>query len=302
MVGDIVLVRPGERIPVDGHLTEGSSAVDESMVTGESMPVEKGAGDLVIGGTVNRTGAFRFRASRVGADTVLARIIKLVREAQGSKAPIQRLADRVAGVFVPIVIAIAVVTAVVWLVVGPNPTYAITAAVAVLIIACPCALGLATPTSLLVGTGKAAELGILVRSAAALETAGAVQSVIFDKTGTLTQGEPQVTEVAAGSALPENEVLRLVALLEQNSEHPLGQAVVRAARERGLSLEQASEFEAVPGQGVRGRIGGGQPASEPRVCWKVRESARSRWRRAWRSLSSRGGRCSASRWAARWSG
>jgi Cu+-exporting ATPase len=255
MVGDIVLVRPGERIPVDGHLTEGSSAVDESMVTGESMPVEKSAGDLVIGGTVNRTGAFRFRASRVGADTVLARIIKLVREAQGSKAPIQRLADRVAGVFVPIVLAIAAVTVVVWLMVGPSPAYAITAAVAVLIIACPCAMGLATPTSLLVGTGKAAELGILVRSAAALETAGAIQSVIFDKTGTLTRGEPQVTEVAAGSALPENEVLRLAASLEQNSEHPLGQAVVRAARERGLSLEQPSEFEAVPGQGVRGRIG-----------------------------------------------
>jgi Cu+-exporting ATPase len=255
-VGDIVLVRPGERIAVDGHITEGASALDESMVTGESMPVEKGPGDLVIGGTVNRTGAFRFRAASVGTDTVLARIIRLVREAQGSKAPIQRLADRVAGVFVPIVLVIAAITAAMWLIYGPNPSYAITAAVAVLIIACPCAMGLATPTSLLVGTGKAAELGILVRSAAALEIAGGIQAVIFDKTGTLTRGEPQVTDIAAAPDLGEGDVLRLAASVEQNSEHPLGQAVVRAARERGVVLANADQFQAVPGQGVRARLNG----------------------------------------------
>ena len=256
IVGDIVLVRPGERIPVDGHITEGNSALDESMVTGESMPVEKGPGDLVIGGTVNRTGAFRFRAASVGSDTVLARIIKLVREAQGSKAPIQRLADRVAGVFVPIVLAIAAITAAMWLIYGPNPTYAVTAAVAVLIIACPCAMGLATPTSLLVGTGKAAELGILVRSAAALEIAGGIQAVIFDKTGTLTRGEPQVTDIAAASDVSEDDVLRLAASVERDSEHPLGQAVVRAARGRGIALADADRFEAVPGQGVRAFLNG----------------------------------------------
>jgi len=256
VVGDIVLVRPGERIPVDGHITEGSSALDESMVTGESMPVEKGPDDLVIGGTVNRTGAFRFRAASVGSDTVLARIIKLVREAQGSKAPIQRLADRVAGVFVPIVLVIAAITAAVWLIYGPDPTYAVTAAVAVLIIACPCAMGLATPTSLLVGTGKAAELGILVRSAAALETAGNIQAVIFDKTGTLTRGEPQVTDIAPAPELSESDVLRLAASVEQNSEHPLGQAVVRSARDRGLELASATHFNAVPGQGVQAQLDG----------------------------------------------
>ena len=255
-VGDIVLVRPGERIAVDGHITEGSSALDESMVTGESMPVEKAPGDLVIGGTVNRTGAFRFRAASVGSDTVLARIIRLVREAQGSKAPIQRLADRVAGVFVPIVLVIAAITAAMWLIYGPNPTYAITSAVAVLIIACPCAMGLATPTSLLVGTGKAAELGILVRSAAALETAGGIQAVIFDKTGTLTRGEPQVTDIAAAPDLSEDDVLRLDASVAQNSEHPLGQAVVRAARERGIALADVDQFQAVPGQGVCARLNG----------------------------------------------
>ncbi len=226
------------------------------MVTGESMPVEKAPGDLVIGGTVNRTGAFRLRAASVGTDTVLARIIRLVREAQGSKAPIQRLADRVAGVFVPIVLVIAAITAAMWLIYGPNPSYAITAAVAVLIIACPCAMGLATPTSLLVGTGKAAELGILVRSAAALEIAGGIQAVIFDKTGTLTRGEPQVTDIAAAPDLGEGDVLRLAASVEQNSEHPLGQAVVRAARERGVALADVDQFQAVPGQGVCARLNG----------------------------------------------
>jgi len=255
-VGDIVAVRPGERVPVDGVVLEGKSTVDESMVTGESMPVEKGLGDSVVGGTVNRTGAFRLRAGRVGADTVLAQIIRLVREAQASKAPIQRIADRVAGVFVPVVIAIAAITFVVWLLVGPNPAYGAIAAVSVLIIACPCALGLATPTSLLVGTGKGAELGILIRSAEALEAAGRIDTVVFDKTGTLTRGEPSVTAAAAAAGWTEESVLALAAAVEQHSEHPLGQAIVSAARGRGLETQAVAEFQAIPGSGVRGMVNG----------------------------------------------
>ena len=255
-VDDTVLVRPGERIPVDGLIVEGLSAVDESMVTGESIPVEKAPGDFVIGGSVNRAGAFQLRATGVGSDTVLARIIRLVREAQGSKAPIQRLADRVASIFVPIVIGAAAVTLVTWLAVGPSFTHAMTAAVAVLIIACPCAMGLATPTSLLVATGRAAQLGILVRSAASLETAGNVETIVFDKTGTLTEGRPQVTEVAAGHDWRDEDVLRLAASVEQDSEHPLAEAVVRAARLKGMVLERPQEFTAIPGQGVRGALGG----------------------------------------------
>ena len=256
IVGDVVLVRPGDRVPVDGTLTDGRSTLDESMVTGESMPVEKGPGDPVIGGTVNRTGAFRLRATGVGSDTVLARIVRLVREAQGAKAPIQRLADRVASVFVPIVIAIALITALVWYRLGPDPTLAIVASVAVLIIACPCALGLATPTSLLVGTGRAAALGILVRSAAALETAGGLTTVVFDKTGTLTRGQPELTDLVPAPGWAEDPLLALAASLEQPSEHPLGQAVVRAARARGLALSTPHDFYALPGQGVKGRVEG----------------------------------------------
>jgi Cu+-exporting ATPase len=264
-LGDVVLVRPGDRIPVDGVILEGVSAVDESMVTGESMPVEKGPDDQVIGGTQNLTGSFRLHASRVGAETVLAQIIRLVEEAQGSKAPIQRVADRVAGVFVPVVIGAALVTFAIWLGAGPNPTYAVVAAVSVLIIACPCALGLATPTSLLVGTGRAAEMGVLIRSAKALEVAGRVDTVVFDKTGTLTRGEPRVTELVAAPGWTEDAVLRLAASAERDSEHPLGQAIVRAARERDLQLELPKDFLARPGLGVTARINGhdlavGKPA------------------------------------------
>jgi len=263
---DVAVVRPGERIPVDGQIVEGSSAVDESMVTGESMPVDKTPGDSVIGGTINQSGALRFRASRVGADTVLAHIIRLVQEAQASKAPIQRLADRVAGIFVPVVIGIALLTALVWLIVGPNPTYAVIAAVSVLIIACPCALGLATPTSLLVGTGRGAELGILIRSAEALEVAGRIDTVVFDKTGTLTGGEPQVTDIAPADGRTEDDVLRLAASVERDSEHPLGRAVVRAARARGIGLSEMADFNALSGLGVTARVEGQQVlAGTPRL-------------------------------------
>jgi Cu+-exporting ATPase len=263
LVDDIVLVRPGEKVPVDGIVLDGRSSIDESMLTGESIPVEKGSGDLVIGATVNRTGAFRFTATKVGKDTALAQIVRLVEEAQGSKAPIQRLADRVASVFVPTVFAIAAVTFVVWLVLGPEPSFtlAMLAAVAVLIIACPCALGLATPTAIMVGTGKGAENGILIRSGEALERAYRLTSIVLDKTGTLTQGTPVVTDVvtfpAAGGA-PEfdaDELLRLAASAERGSEHPLGEAIVGRAREAGLELAEPESFEAIPGHGIDVTIG-----------------------------------------------
>jgi len=257
-VGDLVAVRPGDRIPVDGVITEGRSAVDESMVTGESMPVDKAPGDRVVGGSVNATGAFRFRATRVGADTVLAQIVRLVQEAQGTKAPIQRLADRVASIFVPTVIAIALATAIVWLIWGPSPVFALVAGIAVLIIACPCALGLATPISLLVASGRGAELGILVRSAEALEAAGTIDTVVFDKTGTLTRGHPEVVGVVAAPERPQDEVLSLAASLEQQSEHPLARAIVSNAREKGLALDEPEQFEALPGLGVRGLVRGRQ--------------------------------------------
>ena len=257
VTGDILLVRPGEKIAVDGEVIEGTSAVDESMLTGESLPVEKGVGSRVYGPTINRTGSFRYRATKVGRDTVLAQIIRLVEEAQGSKAPIQRLADVVASYFVPTVLAIAVGTFVFWLLLGPSPalTYAVLTFVAVLIIACPCALGLATPTSIMVGTGKGAEHGILIRNAEALERAYKIQAVVLDKTGTLTAGKPVVTDVVAVS-IAEEELLRLAASAERGSEHPLGEAVVEAARGRGVALEEAAEFQALPGHGVQARVDG----------------------------------------------
>ena len=257
-VGDTVSVRPGERLPVDGVVIQGESAVDESMVTGESMPVDKAEGDRVVGGTVNLTGAFTFRAARVGEGTVLSQIIRLVQAAQGSKAPVQRLADRVAAVFVPLVIAIALVTFSAWIFLGASTTFAIVASVAVLIIACPCALGLATPTSLLVGTGRAAELGILIRSAEALELAGRVDLAILDKTGTVTRGQPEVTEVVPAPGRTEEELLQLAASLERESEHPLGKAILRAAQAQGLSFAPVEGFQALPGLGVRGRVNGHQ--------------------------------------------
>jgi Cu+-exporting ATPase len=254
-VGDIVIVRPGEKIPVDGVVIEGHSAVDESMLTGESMPVSKETGDEVIGATINKTGAFKFEATKVGKDTVLAQIIRLVEEAQGSKAPVQRLADRVSGVFVPVVISIAVVTFLAWYFWGGvGFANSLINMVAVLVIACPCALGLATPTAIMVGTGKGAEQGILIKNAESLERAGSLEAIILDKTGTITRGEPRVTDVIASGDLSSEEVLRLAASTERGSEHLLGEAVVQAAQERGLTLEEVEGFEAIAGQGVRARL------------------------------------------------
>jgi P-type Cu+ transporter len=251
-VGDVVMVRPGEKIPVDGVVADGRSAVDESMLTGEPLPVEKGPGDEVTGATVNGTGSFRFRVTRVGSDTVLAQIIRLVEEAQGSKAPIQRMVDKVASVFVPVVISIAVVTFLVWLLAGPDPSFnfALLNFVAVLVIACPCALGLATPTAIMVGTGKGAELGILIKGGEILETAGRLDVVVFDKTGTLTWGRPVVTDVIPAKGRGDEELLALAASVERGSEHPLAETLVGEARSRGLVLGEARDFQAMPGRGV----------------------------------------------------
>lgn len=260
LVGDTVLVRPGEKIPVDGEVIAGASAVDEAMVTGESIPVQKQAGDEVIGATLNKTGSFQFRATRIGKDTMLAQIVRLVREAQGSKAPIQRLADRVTSWFVPVVLAIALLTFAIWFGVVGNPTLAMVTAVGVLIIACPCALGLATPTSIVVGTGKGAENGILIKGAESLELAHKLQTIVLDKTGTLTQGQPSVTQFATANLgdRPESELLQAVAAVERQSEHPLADAIVRYARARGIEfpLPAVEDFTAVAGKGVRGRVAG----------------------------------------------
>src|SRR5918992_412799 len=257
-VGDIVVVRPGEKIPVNGRVLSGESTVDEAMITGESIPVTKREGDEVIGATMNTSGSFRFRATKVGEETALYQIMRMVEEAQGSKAPIQRLADRISGVFVPAVIGVAAVTFLVWLLLGPEPalTFALLNAVAVLIIACPCAMGLATPTSIMVGTGKGAESGILVRGGEALEGAHKLDTLVLDKTGTLTRGEPELTDIVLTNGIPEEEFLRLLASAEWGSEHPLGEAIVRGAKDRGLTPAEADAFEAVSGSGIRARVEG----------------------------------------------
>ncbi|MDX1646905.1 MAG: heavy metal translocating P-type ATPase [Longimicrobiales bacterium] len=256
VVGDVLVVRPGDRVPVDGVLLDGRSAVDESMITGESLPVEKAEGDEVVGGTVNRTGSFRMRATRVGSETALAQVVRMVREAQGSKAPIQRLADRVAAVFVPAVIGIASATFLVWwLFVDAGATQALLRLVAVLVIACPCALGLATPTAVMAGTGRAARRGVLFRSSEALQRSRDIEVVVLDKTGTITRGEPSVLEIET-ERLSEEELLGLAASAEIRSEHPLAEAVVHAAAERGLVPVQPTTFEAVPGRGVRAEVEG----------------------------------------------
>ncbi|MEA1872607.1 MAG: heavy metal translocating P-type ATPase [Chloroflexota bacterium] len=257
-VGDLILVRPGERVPVDGIVHQGYSSVDESMITGESIPVEKKVGDEVIGATINKTGSLEIEASKVGKETMLAHIVRMVEEAQGSKAPIQRLADVIASYFVPAVIGIAIVTFVIWYFVGPSPalTFAFLNFVAVLVIACPCALGLATPTAIMVGTGRGAEHGILIRNGEALERAHQIKTVLLDKTGTLTRGEPVVADVVAAPFSSPEEVLRLAASAEHSSEHPLGEAVVKAALEKKLELSSSSDFNAIPGQGIEALVEG----------------------------------------------
>lgn len=256
VIGDIVVVRPGEKVPVDGEIIEGRSAVDESMLTGESIPVEKNPGDTVIGATINKTGSFKFRATKVGRDTVLSQIVRMVEEAQGSKAPVQKLADKISGVFVPVVMVIALISLLLWWLVAKDLNAGIINAVAVLVIACPCALGLATPTSVMVGTGKGAENGILIKGGEYLQRAHEIDALILDKTGTITKGKPELTDVISTGSLSEEEVLRFAAITERGSEHPLGEAIVKGARERGIELSEASEFEAVPGHGVAAVIEG----------------------------------------------
>ena len=257
-VGDLVQVRPGERIPVDGDVTEGSSYVDESMITGEPVPVAKQPGDPVVGGTVNRNGSLRFRATSVGGDTVLAQIIRMVENAQAEKPAIQAVADRIAGVFVPLVMAAAVATFAAWMVLGPAPalSLAFVAAVSVLLIACPCAMGLATPTAVMVGTGKGAEMGVLFRRGTALETLAKIDTVVMDKTGTLTRGRPELTDFEVADGADRGEVLRLVAAAEADSEHPVAEAIVRAAREGDADLPAATDFEADPGHGIQASVDG----------------------------------------------
>jgi Cu+-exporting ATPase len=257
-IGDVIVVRPGQKIPVDGEVLDGRSAVDESMVTGEPIPVSKDPGDTVIGATINQTGAFRFRATKVGRDTMLAQIIGLVEQAQASKAPIQRLADLVASYFVPAAVFIAIGTFVIWFDFGPAPavTFALVSAVSVLIIACPCALGLATPLSIMVGTGKGAENGVLIRSAEALETAYKLNTIVLDKTGTITKGAPALTDVVVADGFDEQELLRLVASAERSSEHPLASAIVAGAEARAIALGEPSGFDSVTGQGVRATVDG----------------------------------------------
>ena len=258
LVGDIVVVRPGEKVPVDGVVVEGNSSIDESMITGESIPVEKHAGDEVIGATMNQTGSFRFRATKVGKDTALAQIIRLVQDAQGSKAPIQRVVDQVSHYFVPTVMILAVAAAVIWFVFGPQPAfiYALIVFVTTLIIACPCALGLATPTSLTVGIGKGAEQGILIRSGDALQTTMRLQTVVLDKTGTVTKGKPELTNVVADNGFDEDDILRAAAAVERSSEHPLATAIVDGAKARQLSLPDVTNFKAIPGHGVEADVEG----------------------------------------------
>ena len=258
IIGDIIRVRPGEKIPVDGNIIEGESSIDESMITGESMPVDKISGDIVVGATMNKTGTFTFRATKIGQETMLAQIIKLVQEAQGSKAPIQRLADLVSSYFVPMVLMLAIFTFAVWYIFGPAPTllFALLNTVAVLIIACPCAMGLATPTAIMVGTGKGAEHGILIKDAESLETAHKINTIIFDKTGTLTKGTPEVTDIIPIDSISKDELLRLAGSIEKGSEHSLAEAIVKSAEDKKIILSKVEKFKAIPGHGVEGIIDG----------------------------------------------
>ncbi len=255
-VGDIIIVKPGSKIPVDGEIVEGHTAVDESMLTGESMPVEKSKGDKVIGASLNKNGSIMFRATRVGSDTALAQIIKLVEDAQGSKAPIAHLADVVSGYFVPVVFVIATLSALLWYISGESEVFSLTIFIAVLVIACPCALGLATPTAIMVGTGKGAENGVLIKGGEALEIAHKIKTIVFDKTGTITEGKPQVTDIIVSESIESNELLRLAASAEKGSEHPLGDAIVKGAEKLNLTLKKVDYFQAIPGHGIQVTIDG----------------------------------------------
>jgi len=253
VVGDVLLVKPGQKIPVDGKVISGHSSVDESMITGESIPVEKMPGDEVIGATVNKTGSFRFEATKVGKDMALAQIIRLVEEAQGSKAPVQELADKISAYFVPAVVLIGMIAFAIWLSVGQGFVFALTASISVLIIACPCALGLATPTAVMVGTGIGAQNGVLIKSAQSLQLARAINAIVFDKTGTLTKGKPELTDVVGADMMAEDEILKLAAIAEKNSEHPLAEAVIVGAKARGIGIPEPESFESITGKGVSAR-------------------------------------------------
>ncbi|WP_333859411.1 heavy metal translocating P-type ATPase [Clostridium sp.] len=249
-VGDVVIVKPGEKIPVDGEVVEGLTSVDESMITGESIPVEKTVGSRIIGATINKNGSIRYKATKVGKDTVLSRIIKLVEEAQGSKAPIAKMADIIAGYFVPVVIVLALIASVAWYISGESMVFSVTIFISVLVIACPCALGLATPTAIMVGTGKGAEYGVLIKSGAALEISHKIQTIVFDKTGTITEGKPKVTDMVTFGEIEENYLLQIAASAEKSSEHPLGEAIVREAQNRDIQFLKIDSFIAIPGQGI----------------------------------------------------
>ena len=253
VVGDTVLVRPGQSVPVDGVILEGNTSIDEAAITGESIPVEKEPGSTVIAATINKAGFFKFRATKVGADTTLAQIIRLVEDASSSKAPIAKLADKISGVFVPVVIGIALAASIGWLLAGQTPEFAVSIGISVLVISCPCALGLATPVAIMVGTGKGAENGILIKSGEALETAHSINAIVLDKTGTITEGKPAVTDILPVGALAENELLALAAGLERQSEHPLAQAVLECAARRGVQAYEVTDFKAVFGKGIEGR-------------------------------------------------
>lgn len=255
-VGDIVLVKPGEKIPVDGVIVEGYSSVDESMLTGESIPIEKHVGDTVIGGSINKNGSLQFQTTKVGKDTVLSQIIKLVEDAQGSKAPIAKMADIISGYFVPIVISIAIIASILWFVTGHSTIFSLTIFISVLVIACPCALGLATPTAIMVGTGKGAEYGVLIKGGEALETAHKIKTIVFDKTGTITEGKPKVTDIIVKGNITEEQLLSLAATAEKGSEHPLGEAIVRAQEEKNLPLKKMQNFMSIPGRGIEVTIDG----------------------------------------------
>ncbi|WP_125152964.1 heavy metal translocating P-type ATPase [Clostridium rectalis] len=255
-VKDIVIVKPGEKLPVDGEIIDGNTAIDESMLTGESIPVEKNKGDKVIGGSINKNGYIKYKATKVGKDTTLSQIIKLVEDAQGSKAPIAKMADIIAGYFVPIVIILAIVSSLAWKVYGESNLFSLTIFISVLVIACPCALGLATPTAIMVGTGKGAEYGVLIKSGEALETTHRINTIVFDKTGTITEGNPKVTDIVVLNNIEKNELLRIAASSEKGSEHPLGEAIVKYAKERNIELKEVEEFVAILGQGIKVSIDG----------------------------------------------